>query len=442
MDVVISPEESVEEDGFLGHTIRGISIGPNRGSTIITLPICNVNSNVSWESIFQTIYFSITYCLIFTGYYVTVTFVSVIYPDYSFIGFAMLYTTYSIGSLLAPSIGKKIGLKNSIICSSCSYILFVFSINFGNVVLYLISAMIVGFSSGIIWLHQGIWITRISENLNKRTGFFQGIFYSIFNLNNIIGNIIGIIILSMGKSVLDMLWYMICISGIGVVMTFFITPLSSSIVLSDDDLFSTFNNRLQAVLTVSKLKQVRLLMPIMAYQSAGICLSLQILPKLIYKSSHKLSDDNDIAGKYNMYAFLGYGIGSSVFAFLWGKIYDNLGWMWIYIPLFTIEISCLIMYIVFDKLNIHPYMWILVATLRGIIDYGTNTLLCCSISKYFITQSTSVYGLYRCEYALFYIPISIITGLIDFQWIVLLTLVLMIISAWSYVIFTKIIETK
>lgn len=419
------------------HTIRGISVGPNRGSIIPVVPIVTiipiVNNNLS--DIFKTIYFSLTYCLIFTGYYVSLTFVSIKYPNYSFIGFALLYTTYSIGSLLAPSIGGKLGVKNSIILSSFFYIFYIFTINIDNVILYLCASILTGFSAGLIWLHQGIWITKIAENNNTKTGLFQGIFYSIFNFNNIIGNILGLILLYVGISINDMLWYMMCVTGLGILMSFFISNLPTSVILSKDQLYSTFNKRLKAVINVAKIKEIRMLMPIMAYQSSGICLTFQILPKLIFKSSKFISDDKDLAGRFNMYAFLTYGISSSIFAFLWGRIFDRYGWKWIYIPLFSMEIICLIMYILFDHYKIHPYFWIFVASFRGIIDYGINSLLCCSISKYYIKQSTSIYGLYRCLYALFYIPISILTGIFEFQWIILLTLILMITSTMTYILF-------
>ena len=55
----------------------------------------------------EVIYLGITYALVFTGYYVTSGFLTILYPSSAFIGFAINYAVYAVASLISPYLFSK-----------------------------------------------------------------------------------------------------------------------------------------------------------------------------------------------------------------------------------------------------------------------------------------------------------------------------------------------
>jgi hypothetical protein len=77
-----------------------------------------------------------------------------------------------------------------------------------------------GLASGLLWISQGVWLSKsvnavISPGSEDIVGVATGIFFTVFNINGILGNIIGIILLGAGKSVSAMIWTMTGVAALG-----------------------------------------------------------------------------------------------------------------------------------------------------------------------------------------------------------------------------------
>lgn len=137
----------------------------------------------------EIVYFGIVYAMIFTGYYVTNGFLTILYPDHAFIAFAVFYGVYAIFSLVSPFIYDKLNFRISLIISGFTFVVYVGLVSSELSYLLLIGAGICGAGNAVIWLIQGVWTTNFS---NDKKGLYIGIFFGIFNTNIIIGNLIGI----------------------------------------------------------------------------------------------------------------------------------------------------------------------------------------------------------------------------------------------------------
>lgn len=417
--------------------MRGINTGPNRGAPIflprfitgITLTTTPISPK---QAYLKTFYFGLCFCAIFTGYYVTTSFNSIIYPDTAFIGFLLLYLFYGIGSLLGPSVAKRLGLRTTTVVMSLGYIFYIGSVNSQIIPLYLIASCVCGFCAGCIWLNQGIWISRISEfsGNGEQIGRLSGIFYAIFNLNSIIGNIIGIVLTLYNISRETVIWVMMGISSLGFLMSIFVAPLKSSNPSEsksqeDENSSNTFVGRIKEVVDVRKEKLFLLLIPLIVLQSCSIVISYQILPVSIALSLDKL---------LHYYSFLAYGVGAMLFSFLWGKLYDK-DWKFVLFPLILSIIVELVLFVILNSLQISKWVWILVGFLCGVNDYGINSLLTSTIISKFSDKSTPMFAFYRLLYCASYVPISIISGKLPYYVLLSVTGGMLLLSSLCYLYF-------
>lgn len=403
-----------------------------------------VLSKPSRQQIAQTVYLAISYAVIFTGYYSANAFVSVLYPDVSFIGWALLYTFYAVSSILAPSVGKLLGLRTTITLAAICYVLYIAAVNVGIVALYLSASVMIGMAAGSIWFRQGEWISRMAVLAGPGTeGMITAIFYTVFNFQGIIGNLIGILVLLVGANVYIFIWSMCGLTFVGVILSLFIAPLKVPDLSGDVDEPEKQRAQLplgKKVLLIFKTAiepNVLLLWPIIFLQSSQLVFSYQIMPKRVYAAALAYGLN---APLINIYTFLAYWSGSVVSSFLCGRIFDRFGYKAVLIPVVGIEVVAIVSSVLFIYYNLTPYAWIFVGFMRGNSDYGINNLICSEVSLRFKARSTILFGLYRCLYALGFVAFGLVSGLVvsfPYYYIIGITSILLVVGVITFVIFVN-----
>lgn len=87
-----------------------------------------------------------------------------------------------------------------------------------------ISSVLKGLASGLLWISQGVYISKTitsfkqSNQSNHQEGFAIGIFFSIYNLNGIIGNLLTIVLLQNGYEVSIVILAMCIVATTGACM--------------------------------------------------------------------------------------------------------------------------------------------------------------------------------------------------------------------------------
>jgi hypothetical protein len=128
-----------------------------------------------------------------------------------FYSMAILYFVFSFTSFFSYSIVNKLGTKKSLVIGALCYSLWVFSFLlpafksenldddrflFNKTFIYCIiltASAINGFGAGILWVSEGQYVSECASDDNK--GFFNSLFWAIFMCSQIIGNLVGGLVL-------------------------------------------------------------------------------------------------------------------------------------------------------------------------------------------------------------------------------------------------------
>jgi len=371
----------------------------------------------------KLIYFGITYALVFTGYYVTTSFLNIIFPDTAFIGFAIFYAIAGFGCLISPYIVEKLPLKLSLIIAISLYLIFIGSVSSFNSTFMLIAYAFCGIGSSIIWLIQGIITSAFKSNnsigenkTNADKGKSMGIFYAIFGINMILGNIIALVILITNVKLQIMIWSMLGISGIGLILCLFISNSEIEVPKIQTGVL----RHILDVILVSK-NNFSLILPVCA-QSMGLNISFQILPRMMLNTPGPVNI-------YNSAMFLAYGVSYVLASLVTGKLF-NKNWRYVLYPYILLDIGSLAGILILGKINQPSGYWIIISFVRGITDTAINNT--CNISFGKNNPVDLSFAFYRLIYSFSYILGSLIVGYIIYEYVLLVALMVDISGIISF----------
>lgn len=135
----------------------------------------------------------------------------------------ILYACFTASNFVSSFIVQKIGSKWSLFLGSLCYVGFVASnISYQIASLFTLSALL-GFGASVIWTAQGAYISNCSA-LHERAnglpvgstlGYFNGVFFSIFQGNMVIGSLITALLFQENVPVSTIFIIMTCIGSVG-----------------------------------------------------------------------------------------------------------------------------------------------------------------------------------------------------------------------------------
>jgi MFS family permease len=399
----------------------------------------------------KLIYFGITYASVFTGYYVTTSFLNIIYPNDAFIGFAIFYAVAGLGCLVSPYVIEKLPLKLSLFIAILLYLIFIGAVSSYNPIFMLIAYGFAGIGSSLIWLIQGIWtssfkanispnnkelnknvttvimINNVSSNLvlntpktdNKNTsekGQSMGIFYAIFSINMILGNVTALIILITNVSLQIMIWCMLGVSSIGLILCLFISSNTIEVPITKTGLF-------QHILDVILIIKDNFMMIIPVFsQSMGLNITFQILPRMMRNTIGPVA-------VYNSAVFLAYGVSYALTSLATGKLLEK-NWKYVIYPYVILETCSLIGILMLATFNQLSVYWIIIGFVRGITDNAINNTCNVTFSKNIPTDLS--FAFYRLIYSFTYILGSLVVGYIPYQYVLLIAFIISITGVITF----------
>ena len=113
---------------------------------------------------------------------------------------ATLYLVYTFGCILAPAVVSTLGAKYSMVISSVFVCFFVVAHVKPTWFTLMPASASVGLWCAFMWAAQGVYISNCAlayaasnENVSTRDAFnlFNGIFWGLYNVNQILGNVIS-----------------------------------------------------------------------------------------------------------------------------------------------------------------------------------------------------------------------------------------------------------
>lgn len=135
----------------------------------------------------------------------------------------ILYAFFTFSNFAAAYIVARFGAKWCLFFGSLTYVAFVgANIQFNMYVLYTFSALL-GFGASVIWCAQGVYISNCAGQheraaglpLGSTLGFFNGIFFFIFQCNQVLGNLLAALLFQKDVSTSAIFIVMTTICGLG-----------------------------------------------------------------------------------------------------------------------------------------------------------------------------------------------------------------------------------
>lgn len=160
----------------------------NQGKQLFTLGVDRNYANVLTTAL--------GFLLVFTAFQTTQMLAASIIGDLGTISLGIIYTLFTLGGFVAPVIARMLGPKMGMFFASLSYVIYVASLIDVVVPVVLLCACLIGFGAAVLWVSQGMMMSLCTNNQNKTK--YNSLFWGLFNLCVIPGNIAGHFILMHG----------------------------------------------------------------------------------------------------------------------------------------------------------------------------------------------------------------------------------------------------
>ncbi len=100
---------------------------------------------------------------------------------------AILYVACAISVFAAPGLTNQLGARATMVLGAACYVVYMISLIWFNDTVVLVLSTVIGFGGAILWIALGVFI---AQNSTKKTyGQNTGLFWAVFQLCNIVGNL-------------------------------------------------------------------------------------------------------------------------------------------------------------------------------------------------------------------------------------------------------------
>jgi MFS family permease len=367
--------------------------------------------------VYNILHLSTCFCFVFMAYSVSQSYqTSSDHPSQGSNALGILYGFFTATNLIVPYILSVLGIKASLFLGSVCYVAFVAAnISYSVYSLYIFSALN-GIGASLIWTSQGAYTSYLanlyeySNDMPKSSqmGYFNGIFWSIFQCNQMIGNSLAGLLFMCGVSVSTVFAVMTGLGALGSAGLLFIKlpnrqdiiqHKQAKLLLSDDNtaphstsFFDDSETELRpfsfsAVFGGLKLlssPRLLLLLPITIYSGLSQGYIWGEFPTLIESN----------AKKFFILAFLG-GLDASSSA-LAGKFSDRIGRFPIFCIGLIVHLAAGLIVLFWSVEQTQIGIFLLLAALLAIGDGVFNTQVPAVLGTYFEGSSNSdAFGNYK-----------------------------------------------
>jgi hypothetical protein len=176
-----------ERKGLLDVSPNASIQGPTSAavfSEVGPLVTCGVPRNLA-----NVLTMAFGYLCLFTAFQTTQILAGALLGNLGTISIAVLYAVFVSAGFVAPAIARGLGPKAGLVAGGLTYCLFMASLVYIVSPVVLLCSAIIGGGASVLWCSQGMMISQCTNESNKSTYF--ALFWGIFNLCVIPGNIVG-----------------------------------------------------------------------------------------------------------------------------------------------------------------------------------------------------------------------------------------------------------
>jgi len=194
-----------------------------------------VDPSSSRKHFVNLVWLSFGFFLLFSAFNGTSNILTSLDPTVGFRTSAILYGAFCVGSLLfSTSFISLFGAKWSVLVGAVTYTTFQAANLSGAAHFMYPAGAVLGIGASILWAAQGSYVTIAAANFatakgqpaDTSQGIFQGTFFGIFQVNQVVGNLTsGFIFLYAGDKSSNILFYVfLAISGAGLITLTLLRP--------------------------------------------------------------------------------------------------------------------------------------------------------------------------------------------------------------------------
>ena len=182
----------------------------------------------------NALHLSLSFCLIFLAFSVAQNSQTSLDPKVGAIGLGILYAVFTLSNTFSAWVVNSTSTRLSLFFGALTYALYV-AANIHTLPLLLYpSSAIIGLGAAILWTAQGSFIAHSSAQHERAhslpphstMGYFNGIFFSIFQVNQFLGNLLAALLYTYQATQAAVFGVMTVICGCGVA-TLLLLPKTS-----------------------------------------------------------------------------------------------------------------------------------------------------------------------------------------------------------------------
>ena len=148
--------------------------------------ICTTSTTTwRWRSV-NIVLMGLGFLTVFVSFNTAENFTTSLYGQGGMASLSLIYISFAVCSIVVPAIIQRIGERWTLVVGAAAILPFILINVFANVTLLIAFSAVVGFGQAVMWCAQGSLLTRCSPP--EKRGRNSGIFFFIYQLNQIVGN--------------------------------------------------------------------------------------------------------------------------------------------------------------------------------------------------------------------------------------------------------------
>jgi len=331
----------------------------------------------SRSNLFSVIQLGATFTILFLAYNTAQGFESSVNKNLGLWSLSVLYFVFSFSNLFAGAIVQKLGEKLSLFFGALGYVIFLAANVYPTFYTLIPGAAVIGLGAAVLWTAQGSFMAKCSTE--ETLGFHSGVFFGLFQMNAVIGNLLAALLLHLGKSV-HVVFIVLLICGVAADLLL--------LLLKNPSTPATTTNTTKSVSltdTLYMFKDPKMLLMMITLIYSGFSQSF-----FFSKFPQKIKEEYDLS----MVAFVmvAFGFADTLGSVIMGRLSDKVGKKPV---LILATISGLASYVLTLGVIIplkEAYIFFVIAVLMGISDAGYNTQLYSVIGLFQPTKLEAAYA--------------------------------------------------
>ncbi|EGC33987.1 hypothetical protein DICPUDRAFT_92306 [Dictyostelium purpureum] len=336
-------------------------------------------------SLYNIIVLGISFCVLFTAFSPTQNLQTTLNKSVGSYSLSILYAFLSVSNFISPFVINSLGERLSLIVGALAYSVYIAAnIKILEPTLF-IAAGVLGVGGAILWTAQGSFVIQCSTE--STIGFNTGLFFALFQLNQVIGNL-GTQQLLKAHIAIQTLFIIILSVSLFSLVGFALLgkPIKTDdkgVPIPKENANLPMKDRLLATIILIKDRPIQLLVPALLYSGISQSFFFGVFPSL--------SGANWLG-----YIMAVFGACDAIGSVLIGKLSDIIGRK---ILVFICTLFCIagsiLAYFVNTRLDNQPGYYFICAALLGFADAGFNTQLYSLIGAIYPQKGEAAAGFFK-----------------------------------------------